>query len=287
MKNYQFIPLLITNRCSDTIWPAISTQNGTGPKSTGFELKAGISQNLTVDTNWNGRVWGRTNCTFDTKGVGSCRTGDCAGHLECSATGAAATLAEFNLPAYKDKSFYDISLVDGYNLPLAIRAIFDTSDPTKIWPKANESNPSCVGGVQGLAPIGFNPYANNKQQFLGTSSSDPLPFDNKTSTKDISSWCPSDLLIKSAQEGKNNPQFKPCLSACSKTGSKYFCCTQDYNTPKKCGSNYYSRAAKKVCPDAYSFAYDDDTSTFSVPTGAGFEVIFCPGGRSTLSPTTT
>lgn len=28
-------------------------------------------------------------------------------------------------------------------------------------------------------------------------------------------------------------------------------------------------------------AYDDQTSTFIIPAGAGFEVIFCPGARST------
>jgi len=28
-------------------------------------------------------------------------------------------------------------------------------------------------------------------------------------------------------------------------------------------------------------AFDDQTSTFIIPSGAGFEVIFCPGGRST------
>ena len=30
-----------------------------------------------------------------------------------------------------------------------------------------------------------------------------------------------------------------------------------------------------------SLAFDDQTSTFIIPAGAGFEVIFCPGGRST------
>ena len=40
-------------------------------------------------------------------------------------------------------------------------------------------------------------------------------------------------------------------------------------------------AAKAVCPDAYSYAYDDQTSTFIISQGPGFEVIFCPGGRST------
>lgn len=39
--------------------------------------------------------------------------------------------------------------------------------------------------------------------------------------------------------------------------------------------------AKSVCPDAYSFAFDDATSTFIVPAGGGWEVVFCPAGRST------
>jgi xanthine/CO dehydrogenase XdhC/CoxF family maturation factor len=43
----------------------------------------------------------------------------------------------------------------------------------------------------------------------------------------------------------------------------------------------YSQQAKKVCPDAYSYAYDDQTSTFIIPQGGGFEVVFCPAGRST------
>ena len=40
-------------------------------------------------------------------------------------------------------------------------------------------------------------------------------------------------------------------------------------------------AAKAICPDAYSFAYDDQESTFIVPKGGGWEVVMCPKGRST------
>lgn len=36
-----------------------------------------------------------------------------------------------------------------------------------------------------------------------------------------------------------------------------------------------------MCPDAYSYAFDDQSSTFIIPSGAGFEVVFCPRGRST------
>ena len=31
----------------------------------------------------------------------------------------------------------------------------------------------------------------------------------------------------------------------------------------------------------YFIAFDDQTSTFIIPSGAGFEVVFCPGARST------
>lgn len=40
--------------------------------------------------------------------------------------------------------------------------------------------------------------------------------------------------------------------------------------------------AKAVCPDAYSYAFDDGGSTFILPAGGGWEVRFCPvGARST------
>jgi hypothetical protein len=78
------VPLNIKNLCSNTIWPGLATQAGEGPSVGGFELKSGASKNLTVATSWNGRVWGRTNCTFNGAGTGSCATGDCGGILNCS-----------------------------------------------------------------------------------------------------------------------------------------------------------------------------------------------------------
>jgi beta-mannosidase len=41
-------PLLITNYCPETIWPAISTQSGEGPGENGFELRTGTTYNQTV-----------------------------------------------------------------------------------------------------------------------------------------------------------------------------------------------------------------------------------------------
>lgn len=85
------VPLMISNMCPETIYPGIVTQGGTGPGSGGFELTPGSSKNQTVSPDWQGRVWGRTNCTFNSNGQAqngavACQTGDCGGGVNCQAT---------------------------------------------------------------------------------------------------------------------------------------------------------------------------------------------------------
>lgn len=92
------VPLVVTNNCPETLWPGIGTQAGTGPTSQGFELTPGSSMNQTVSGDWQGRIWGRTNCTFNAAGTGAsnlngnngggaaCDTGDCGGVLNCVIT---------------------------------------------------------------------------------------------------------------------------------------------------------------------------------------------------------
>ena len=67
-----------------------------------------------------GRIWGRTGCHF-VADHGQCVTGDCAGALRCKLSGntpATATLAEFTLGGSCAADFYDISVVDEFNLPV-------------------------------------------------------------------------------------------------------------------------------------------------------------------------
>ncbi|KAF4356657.1 hypothetical protein CsatB_006070 [Cannabis sativa] len=111
------------NRCDYTVWPGILANAGS-PRldSTGFELPKDTSRSFLAPTGWSGRFWGRTGCTFDESGSGSCLTGDCgSGVVECNGAGAAppATLAEFTLGT-GGQDFYDVSLVDGYNLPMVV-----------------------------------------------------------------------------------------------------------------------------------------------------------------------
>lgn len=76
------IPLKVTNRCPDKVWPAILTQHGVGPSTAGFSLDPEESRDLWVGPTWQGRVWGRTNCTGRGDSA-SCSTGDCFGKLQC------------------------------------------------------------------------------------------------------------------------------------------------------------------------------------------------------------
>ncbi|GAA5846684.1 hypothetical protein JCM5353_008669 [Sporobolomyces roseus] len=117
--------ITVKNNCKATIWPAIFTSSGTAPShSTGWSAKKGSSFKFKVAENWSGRIWARTGCKFK-KGEtspASCETGGCNGGLQCSrASGTGvppATLAEFTFTG--DLDWYDISNVDGSNLPVSI-----------------------------------------------------------------------------------------------------------------------------------------------------------------------
>lgn len=109
----------IINKCKESVWPAITPGENFG--GGGFILKSGQSIVFTAPVGWSGRIWGRTGCTFDKNGNGTCQTGSCGSELKCKASGdPPATLAEFTLTA---TDFYDVSLVDGFNLPLAVTPI--------------------------------------------------------------------------------------------------------------------------------------------------------------------
>jgi hypothetical protein len=103
------------------VWPGLLSGSGTPPlETTGFALAPGQLRSLYAPQGWSGRFWGRSGCTFDASGKGSCATGDCgSGEVECHGAGASppTTLAEFTLDDDGGKDFYDVSLVDGYNLP--------------------------------------------------------------------------------------------------------------------------------------------------------------------------
>ncbi|KAG9128407.1 hypothetical protein FRC07_013747 [Ceratobasidium sp. 392] len=118
----------VVNACPFTVWPGVYTDPAKGSAvplvEGGWEATSGSSRTFYVPDNWAaGRIWGRRGCDFtNVQGPESCLTGGCEGGLNCTQPGVPpSTLAEWTLSPTSDApDFYDVSLVDGYDLPMRI-----------------------------------------------------------------------------------------------------------------------------------------------------------------------
>lgn len=180
------------------------------------------------------------------------------------------------------QTFYDISLVDGYNLPVGIEHI--ASENTSFVPP-NLTNAACVATAGWL-------YDNSPTGTYYSNETYPIPLEKKETNDMLSKWCPwrnlafppqkpSDGIYPYPDDNIQRPSFSPCKSACATTGTDRDCCIGKYHDPNICKPSIYSTNVKAMCPDAYSYAFDDRSSTFIVPKGGGWEVTWCPAGRST------
>ncbi|XP_060527320.1 uncharacterized protein LOC132702590 [Cylas formicarius] len=74
--------------------------------------------------------------------------------------------------------------------------------------------------------------------------------------------CPAELQLKN-DEGT----VIACNSACNAFLTEEYCCSGSHSTPETCRSSEwpvdYPSYFKNQCPDAYSYAYDDNKSTFT------------------------
>jgi hypothetical protein len=210
------------------VWPATLTGGGLPQlPTTGFELAPQATSTLEISAPWSGRFWARSFCSVDATGSFVCETADCAsGQVACNGAGAIppASLAEFTLEGYNGQDFYDVSLVDGFNLPIS------------IFPQ----------GGSGLC----------------SSSACPV---------DVNAQCPPELAI-----GAASGAVIGCKSACLAFNQPQFCCTGAFGSPDACPPTSYSMFFKNLCPQAYSYAYDDKSSTFTCPGGANYLVTICP-----------
>ncbi|KIP07773.1 hypothetical protein PHLGIDRAFT_511222 [Phlebiopsis gigantea 11061_1 CR5-6] len=122
----------VFNACPFTIWcvrPLMFTDLTAGTAvpdfPTGWEAAPLSSVTFTAPDNWTaGRIWGRRDCNFSITTGPTCLTGWCNGGLLCdphTGTGVPpATVAEWTLQGDGNRDFYDVSLVDGFDLPMAI-----------------------------------------------------------------------------------------------------------------------------------------------------------------------
>ncbi|KAJ7976882.1 Thaumatin-like protein [Quillaja saponaria] len=216
------------NNCPRIIWPGTLTGDQKPQlSSTGFELAPGASLSLDLPSPWSGRFWARTHCTTDNFGKFVCGTADCgSGQVSCNGAGAIppATLIELTVAPNGGQDFYDVSNVDGFNLPMSI---------------------STLGGFGECKPS--NCLAN------------------------INIVCPEQLQVKGS-----DGSVIACKSACLAFNEPQYCCTGAHNTLETCPPSDYSKAFEEQCPQAYSYAYDDKTSTFTCSGGPDYFITFCP-----------
>ncbi|KAK9906011.1 hypothetical protein M0R45_000136 [Rubus argutus] len=149
-------------------------------------------------------------CSSDASGKFTCASGDCgSGQVACNGAGAIppASLVELTLAANSGQDFYDVSLVDGFNVPIQLAPQGGSGECTAT---------SCAGN--------------------------------------INSVCPAELVMK----GRSTVA------------------PGDHGTPETCPPTDYSKIFKSQCPQAYSYAYDDKSSTFTCNGGPNYLVTFCP-----------
>ncbi|XP_063238641.1 uncharacterized protein LOC134540091 [Bacillus rossius redtenbacheri] len=205
------------NQHGSTVWiGALGNAGKPAPNGGGFAV--GPNQQVTVTTanDWAGRFWARTGCSFSGN-TGHCATGDCGNKLACNGAGGVppVTLAEFTLG---NMDYYDVSLVDGYNVGLTIKP-----------------QNKAAGGTYNCNVAGC---LNN-----------------------LNTNCPAALRQTSGGA------TVACKSACLAFNTDEYCCRGSHNTPATCKPaswpQNYAAYFKNNCRNAYSYAYDDTTSTYT------------------------
>ncbi|KAK7320185.1 hypothetical protein RJT34_04921 [Clitoria ternatea] len=154
--------VILYNKCPYPVWPGIQPGSGKPVLARGgFKLPPNKSYSLQLPALWSGRFWGRHGCAFDASGRGRCATGDCGGSLFCNGAGGTppATLAEFTLGNEQD--FYDVSLVDGYNLPIAI---------TPMKGSGKCSYAGCVSDLNTMCPVGLQVRSRDNKRVVACKS---------------------------------------------------------------------------------------------------------------------
>jgi hypothetical protein len=93
-------------------------------------------------------------------------------------------------------------------------------------------------------------------------------------TVNLLSNCPDVLKVKNSAG-----QTVACMSSCNKFATDEYCCAGEYNNPNICDPSTWEVDSasyfKRNCPNAYSYAYDDGSSTYICPhNNVGYKIVF-------------
>ncbi|WAC05820.1 MAG: hypothetical protein OS112_04120 [Methanoregula sp.] len=267
--------------CPSSVCPEVKC-NGTSsctsgealPDGGGFKLESGSTgtHSLTVKKGWGAAFWGRTGCSDDHNDLqcetaGALSNQDNKDKLQAGGISSKfpATKGEITFDGYGDQDFYDMSIVDGYNLPIQIELKPGTYK--KVGRPDFQYDCAAAGGGADL-----NAVVNAEAALLA----------NKT------------------QDGRTIGVFSACKYSFVATGSenKEYCCIPPYGQFKDRDNNGGLYCDPTTWPDnlnsatlfkkyyklAYSYADDDKASTFTCKnagpdTLTEYIVTFCSGNE--------
>lgn len=87
---------------------------------------------------------------------------------------------------------------------------------------------------------------------------------------DLNKTCPNDL--KKYARG----DLVACNSACRESESHENCCTHYFMSKQNCKPTQYVQNFDRACSFAYSYAYNDNNSTFTCTNSTDYVITFCP-----------
>jgi len=290
--------LTFVNQCTETVWVGSVGNNGHAPlNGGGWEMAPTTTMSVQAPVGWSGRFWPRTGCSFNEEGLcpesgvkccasGSCLTSDNKNFgLECGFSGTPpASLIEptFDAPSGNGPyDTYDVSFVDGWSVPVSME------------PDQGTFNPDPDPGIEA-------PWCRSS----GCTSAPQCPDEFKVEGSPNSCWspCQHSALLGDASAKlccactmEPTPAGQKPLT-CPDAGCQYGCtpyhqppypedmtCNPwDQDNPDRAWdatSLSYISAVKAVCPEVYSWQFDDHAATFQCRKTNGlvnYTVTFCP-----------
>ncbi|KAI8878419.1 Osmotin, thaumatin-like protein [Backusella circina FSU 941] len=124
------VVITVKNSCSSSIQVNQLTNDEAYGSST--MVAAGSSTKISVSSKWGGRIWARQGCS---------------GSSDCQ-SGSPASLAEFLLNGGYNMDYYDISFVDGFNLPMTIAPNGGSGSGYLCGTPKCTTLPSCPSGLE-------------------------------------------------------------------------------------------------------------------------------------------
>lgn len=242
--------LSITNRCEFPVWMVTIPNANIPPLSDStVQLSKGQSHDYSIPNNgWAGRFWPKVGC--DSNGM-NCAAGEAI--PPCPPSGCqppADTKVEINFANLNstEPTWYNISLVDGYSLPIEIKPRGEVSGSC-ITTKCNLSLAECPQNeIQGLGDL-------------------RVIKDGKA----VQCLSPCKKWNYPAPFGLGKPETEaPGVNLC--------CPNNDVEGCRKgiVTQTNFVQTVHRTCPTAYSYAYDDQAGLHSCPTQKSFDVTLCP-----------